>query len=199
MNSNSYKKFPLCNLYKKKALALKGIKICIVGRDPYPSAAMNLPFCKNQFDIKRDNCSGKHLLRGLGVDVHSPKYSSLEPYDIFMDLLDQGIAVLNSSYYYLEKETLSKRKHMEFFNEAYTETNKELFKKSDIIILLGESSKMVEWLNIKDGAERKMVTVCHPDVRNRYNSAVKESWNKTFNKLGGLIEAAETNALIKLI
>lgn len=88
-------------------------KLCIIGKDPYPEDSIGIPFCKIAINDK--TCSGYYLLTALGISIKSLnyKYTIDEVIQIFYDLINKDVLFLNSSYYFLNKENLSKNKHLD--------------------------------------------------------------------------------------
>lgn len=145
------------------------IQATFVGKDPYPTSPIGIPFCKPSWhEQRRGNCSGKYVLSSLGVDVDSPaiekKYRA--PEELFLHLAGEGIVFLNASYHYLGKSGFPKYLYGHLVDA--NKTNVPLIRKSQMTFLLGKASVMVPYLEGPFPAlADSLVTVIHPDVRNR--------------------------------
>lgn len=172
------------------------IKILIVGRDPYPNGKMGIPFCKTDIkDMRKFNCSGNHLLKGLGIDIAK---TNKNPVQIFHDLLQtEGIGFVNASYFFIGDKR-PKRYQVKFSNYI----NQPIFEKSEKIVLtksakqllrtrdkkINDSYKPMINANIQMPIRDNWTTVCHPDNRNIKRPEHFELWQT--NK--GLIDYIES-------
>ena len=161
------------------------IKILIIGRDPYPKGSMGIPFCKDDIkELRKHNCSGKYLLKGLGVDIDSDKR---EPNEIFFDLLKtKSVGFVNASYFYIGTEK-PKRYQVKYSNLV----NQQIFKKSEFVIMTNSAEKLlktrdkkivtgynpIDEIEIKMPIKKNWITVCHPDFRNINKECHKKLWN----------------------
>lgn len=186
--------------YFDSLIMADNIRILIVGRDPYPNGSMGIPFCKNEInDLRKHNCSGKYLLKGLGVDIDS---ETRNPNDIFFDLLKtKKVGFVNASYFYIGT-VKPKRYQVKFSNLI----NQQIYKKSEFVILTNSAKKLLKTRDKKiidgyepiDDIEIKMpikedwLTVCHPDFRNRNSENHKTLWGTN----NGLIEYID-NIIVK--
>jgi len=186
--------------YFDSLIMADNIRILIVGRDPYPNGSMGIPFCKNEInDLRKHNCSGKYLLKGLGVDIDS---ETRNPNEIFFDLLKtKKVGFVNASYFYIGAEK-PKRYQVKFSNLI----NQQIYKKSEFVILTNSAKKLLKTRDKKiidgyepiDDIEIKMpikedwLTVCHPDFRNRNCENHKTLWGTN----NGLIEYID-NIIVK--
>lgn len=160
------------------------IRILIIGRDPYPNGSMGIPFCKDEIgDLRKHNCSGKYLLKGLGVDIDN---ETRNPNDIFFDLLKtKSVGFVNASYFFIGTGK-PKRYQVKFSNLI----NQQIFRKSEFIIMTNSAEKLLRTRDKKiidgykpiDDIEIKMPiknnwgTVCHPDFRNANSDCHKKLW-----------------------
>jgi len=155
-------------------LALKNsstIHLAIMGKDPYPTAPVGIPFCKpdweSQFD---DKCSGGYVLNSLGLNPEMLVNEFNEPIDLFMFLAQRGIVFLNLSYHYIGGPIRKMRHHDVLLNAK--DINSPILDRSQRIILCGEAWKN-KWY---DSNRVSSIKVCHPDNRNRINPNRYEEW-----------------------
>ena len=186
--------------YFDSLIMADNIRILIIGRDPYPNGSMGIPFCKDDIDdLRKHNCSGKYLLKGLGVDIDNETRS---PNDIFFDLLKtKSVGFVNASYFCIGTEK-PKRYQVKFSNLI----NQQIYKKSEFVILTNSAKKLlrtrdkkiIDGYNPIDDIEIKMpikenwLTVCHPDFRNIKSKCHETLWG-TYN---GLIKFID-NRIVK--
>jgi hypothetical protein len=165
--------------YFKELNKLKSIKFLFIGKDPYPNDANGIPFCKDlKIEMQKDNCSGRHLLMGFGINIDK---DSRDPENIFFELLSKhGIGFVNASYYYIGKDKLSKEEIQ--FSEL---KNSKLFAKAAIIISTIGSQKLI---NKYVNPIKNAISVYHPDVRNRNNPKTNKKWMIYYSKPKGLID-----------
>lgn len=171
--------------YFDSLIMVDKIKILIVGRDPYPKGSMGIPFCKDDIkELRKHNCSGKYLLKGLGIDIDNEKRESN---DIFFDLLKtKSVGFVNASYFYIGTEK-PKRYQVKYSNLL----NQQIFKKSEFVVMTNSAEKLLKTRDKKittgykpiEVSENKMpikknwIPVCHPDFRNINRECHKKLWN----------------------
>jgi uracil DNA glycosylase len=135
-----YKKYPLDPEYLQKINSIDSFKLAIVGRDPYPTEPINIHFIKHTWNGLDCNSAGRYVVRSLCGTISEIKYGY--PLCFAFYLLDCGVVLLNSSYHYLNKETIRNKRHKIFIDDAYS-VNKIIFKKSKIILLCGDATSML--------------------------------------------------------
>ena len=134
-----------------------------MGKDPFPSDPVGIPFCKPDWDhLNDDLCSGRHVLASLGVDIAAVRSDYIVPADFFQYLASaKGIAFLNLSYHFLDG-TCRTGKHRAALQNAVA-VNDAVLSKSRYVVLCGEASKY-RWYGNKPSHAYEAV---HPDVRCR--------------------------------
>lgn len=175
-NNNFY---PLPKEYTDVIDSLKSYDIAIVGKDPYPTDPIGIPFCKSNWnDLFANNSSGKNVLISLGVNIEEVALQ-YTPIEYFLYLAkEKRIIFLNLSYHFLDG-ACRKSKHVEYLKIAENINQKYLLK-SKIIILCGEAKK-IKWYS---GTYNNMSRTVYPDNRckiSKYNF-VKEEWKQRWTK-----------------
>jgi hypothetical protein len=153
----------------------EAIQLAIVGKDPFPKRPTAIPFCKSNWDEQlKKECSGRHVLGSLGIDIEDARKRYDVPEDLFKALRKVGIVFLNASYQFIEGSKL-RRIHLEQLRRAH-EVNLPFLKKAKTVILCGEA-KRLRWL---PGMKEMGIAVIHPDERNRLSryEQVKEKWEE---------------------
>ncbi|MDA0149534.1 hypothetical protein [Vibrio sp. LaRot3] len=102
-----YSEFPLNEDYLKEALSVSTVRLVILGRDPYPNGAENIPFVKASWDDLKKGSAGYSIFSSLFGCI--PKSDYATPSDCAFALLKFGIVLLNASYHYLEMRRFHKR------------------------------------------------------------------------------------------
>jgi len=156
---------------------LEKIKIVIMGKDPFPKDATQIPFCKPDWEKQnKKNSSGYIVLKALGIKPDDEQLNYNTPQDLFFDLANKGVVFLNLIY---ERVGRQIRKHQdgEKLYEGF-KINKPILEKAYKIILCGEAKKN-KWNNYKN---KNIVEVPHPDIRNKHNQHIKEDWINIWEK-----------------
>lgn len=152
------------------------LRLAIVGKDPFPSDATNIPFCKSDWKMQTERtCSGRILLEALGVDLSAARERFTNPAELFAELRGNGIVVLNSSYVYLGERPIS-RHDMNRLIAAH-EINDGILARTETVLLCGQA-KRVRWITpLPDALE-----VCHPSLQNSVHpsEAVRRAWHHTW-------------------
>lgn len=173
---------PLPNDYVESLNSRKFFTLTIVGKDPYPTDPIGIPFCKPDWSSMCDKrCSGLVVLKSLGEDVEKAKEEYLVPKDYFVHLAEKkGIAFLNISYYYLGGDSVG-LKHKKYI-QSTERINKEYLKKSNVIILCGQADKIC-WYE-GDYSHLDCNEVVHPDIRNKNSkhANVRDSWKEWWSE-----------------
>lgn len=185
----------------------KPIKLAIVGKDPYPTDPIGIPFAKNSIKDMNKTASGKPLLRGLGIEE---KYCELEAsvldlYDLF---LQNGIVFLNILYKYIGREISVKNDKP--YLDCANSINHSILEFSAKIVLCGEAFDGFKIVNGDNDAILKKKTlykVYHPSARKpkkpNQNASQKEKakWNayqknysSFWGKRGALINRIELDS-----
>lgn len=155
---------------------LRDERLCltVVGKDPFPQAAIGIPFAKPTWEEQlRHNCSGRHVLNALGLDLTALPDQYTDPKALFMRLAAQGVVFLNLSYHFLNGPVRKRRHQLEL--ESAARINSPILDASNAILLCGEAKKNV-WY---DGRRCQAECVCHPDIRNRrLGNAWEDVWGQ---------------------
>lgn len=135
--------------------------LAIMGKDPYPTGAMGIPFCKsNWVEFCGKNVSGLDVFKSLGINIKVVRSQFKSPSEYFIHLAEEkGIIFLNLSYYFLNS-ACRQRTHSNELQESEN-INKNYLHKSQNIILCGEAKK-IRWY--KDSYNNTHIAV-HPDKR----------------------------------
>jgi len=161
---------PLPSKYISLLTSQKFFRVAVVGKDPFPTSPSGIPFCKPTWGEQlRDNCSGKHVLKSLGVEVEvaadNPLYPT--PEELFLHLASQGIAFLNASYHFLGKGRAFPKYLYCCLLEANA-TNFPIVAKSERTLLLGLAKVVAPFIEEKyPHLINHITTVIHPDTHNR--------------------------------
>lgn len=152
---------PLPDTYHAILLSRCELFLTVVGKDPFPSGSVGIPFCKDTWrEQKMDNCSGSHVMASLGIDLDEMSSRLEAPRDLFYALAAKGIAFLNASYHFLEAKGIPKKDYA--YVEGALHVNVPLIKKSQTVILCGQARVLTDYVCRKD-----MVEYIHPDTTNR--------------------------------
>lgn len=143
------------------------IHAVFVGKDPFPTAPVGLPFCKNTWTEQlQDNCSGKHVLQSIGVSLAMANQAYQTPIDLFMALARQGIVMLNASYHFLNSPGFPKV-YVPLLEQANT-VNLPVIGRAQYVFLLGQAKVLLPYIRQKfPELKDSVVTVIHPDTQNR--------------------------------
>lgn len=150
--------------------------LSIMGKDPYKTDPVGIPFCKPNWDLMcKVGVSGLAVLRSIGVDIDLAKKKYASPEELFLALArDDGIAFLNLSYYYLGG-SCRKGEHKELLISGEA-INHRILKKSERIILCGEA-KQHRWYG---ESLRNSYNAVHPDTRCKISKyqKVRDNWQE---------------------
>lgn len=156
----------LKNEYLEKLQSVERLKLVIVGQDPYPFGANGIAFCKDTFsELEHPKCCGKDVLFSLGVDLVEYKKRYSNPVELFMGLLDQGIAFVNVNH-----ELFTENSNVEQFKEY----NNQFLSKADKIVVLGLSAAKTAF-NQYYSEYANVSFLIHPSGRNQFSMPVQ--WN----------------------
>lgn len=165
-----YSHYPLPENYLKIANAITRVKLVVVGKDPFPKAPTGIPFCKTSWaEQLKDNNSGYHVLKSVGVNLEYEKTNCNVPSDLFCNLARKGVVFLNCSYHFLDTRRLSQKDYI--YVEKALPVNEPIIRKADNVLLCGEA-KILEKKIIGVSCFHKVV---HPDIQNR--KFRKDKWN----------------------
>lgn len=149
------------------------IRLIIMGKDPYPTNANGVPFCKPTWTEQLDSSySGYHIFRSLGIESKSLETSFDNPIDYFIFLSFRGIIFLNLSYSYIGGP-IRRARHNAQLREGFN-INRPFLETASNIILCGEAKK-----NRWNGHNySNSIEVVHPDIRNRNSryQSIRENW-----------------------
>lgn len=156
-----YSYHPLPDTYHAILRFHRELVLTIVGKDPFPTDPLGIPFCKGTWrEQMKYNCSGSHVMAALGIDLVEVSSRIEAPRDLFYALAAKGVAFLNASYHSLEADGIPEE---DFWcvDEAL-EVNLPLIEKSQTVILCGQASIIKSCVNKDD-----LVAYIHPDTQNR--------------------------------
>ena len=152
------------------------LQAAIVGKDPFPTAATQIPFCKatgkEQLAL---NCSGRYVLASLGITLSTVEAEYETPRELFEALRSVGIVFLNASRSYIGG-TINRSKHLPLLTEALV-ANEPILHAARNVIYCGEAWK-VSWVAPTVTGELSV----HPDVRNKYNPRTKDRWKQSWEE-----------------
>ena len=169
-------------------IAGKRVLLAIVGKDPFPTGAIDIPFCKAHWpDLRHANCATKAVLASLGypidTDSHLPTHYET-PLALFHALRDLGIVFLNASYQLVGDQLPHgpfrsrpiRKRDLAALEHAYA-INQPILDAADHIILCGDAKRM-HWVT-PDLLGRCVV---HPAIRNSHssNDRVKQQWHEVW-------------------
>jgi hypothetical protein len=163
------------NEYIEKLQSIDKLKLVIVGQDPYPVGANGIAFCKNTYSELEDfRCCGKDVLFSLGIDLEQAKNEFSSPIELFMHLLDQGIAFINVNH-----ELFTANSNV----EKYKGYNNQFLSKANKIIVLGLSTAKTAFLEHYSNYSNVDYFI-HPSGRNKNSipEQWKSIWGTTFLK-----------------
>ena len=167
-----YSEFPLNKAYLKEALSVSTVRLVILGRDPYPNGAEHIPFVKVSWDDLKQGSAGYNLFSSLFGCI--PKNDYATPSDCAFALLQFGIVLLNASYHYLEKETISQKRHLGCIDKAFG-INLSILERSKLILACGDAHQMLDMVATFDHV---VVKVPHPTTQSRNSpNTDKELWD----------------------
>jgi hypothetical protein len=156
----------LKNEYLEKLQSVERLKLVIVGQDPYLYGANGIAFCKDTFsELEHAKCCGKDVLKSLGIDLVESKMRFENPVELFMGLLDQGIAFINVNH-----ELFTVNSDVEQF-KGY---NNQFLSKADKIVVLGLSAAKTAF-NQCYSEYRNVSFLIHPSGRNQFS--MPDQWN----------------------
>lgn len=152
----------------------ESVRLVIMGKDPYPTRATGIPFCKADWTQQSEvNNSGNYVLRSLGIDIGVAENQFPRPQDLFESLRDEGIIFLNASYVFIGAP-LRRKHHLAHMQRAFF-LNQRFIESADNTILCGEAKKC-HWVTSLNMS--RAVEVVHPDLRNRNNPKTRERWSQ---------------------
>lgn len=121
------------------------VHLAIVGRDPYPSNPIGIPFAKRTLEETFASTSGKHLFPALGIDTTKWKQSGRDVKKFYSELCRKGIIFLNVSYKFLEHDFVKKR--ISPYLRCANTYNKYILERCNRILLCGDADKGTRWAN----------------------------------------------------
>lgn len=154
------------------------LKLVIMGRDPYPKAAMGIPFAKPTVQQTARSLSGGKIIQSLAIDTKA--WQGKDVQSLFEKLLRQRIAFLNASYKYLGKGPITLGKHGAQLHCANA-INSVIINSTENVVLCGEAAKGYKWANgLSSGAilPAKFHCATHPSARvyNRDEAEFQKYW-----------------------
>lgn len=168
---------PLPAYYRHCIDSLARIRLVIMGKDPYPSNPVGIPFCKETWkEQTKGNCSGLFVLQSLSIDIDKSKAKYGSPKELFVALAGRGVVFLNVSYHFIGKP-ISRNMHMAQLKGA-AKVNDAYLKKARNIVLCGEARKCGWFGQVPENA----LSVVHPDIRNKNKSSRRKQWMEWWDK-----------------
>lgn len=177
-----YQHFALEENYLDICKKINKIDLVIMGKDPFPKDAMGIPFCKKNWRLLSNKGeSGFRILNSLNyknfdINNYLNDKCILTPQEYFIKLAKKGIIMLNASYYFLERETISRKRHFDFVYSSL-EVNFPIIKKAENIILCGDAYELMNW--VVDGLSKNKFKVPHPSMQSHNNKNTdNDEWDK---------------------
>lgn len=170
-----YSYFPLPQSYIDILTTREEFILTIVGKDPFPTNPVGIPFCKRTWEEQRKkNSSGLYVLKSLGIDLDKAEKIFTTPNGLFYYLALNGIALLNCSYHYLGAKI--SKKHYIYIKNALI-TNQPIISNSKNVILCGQA-KILSEEKTEIGIElpNNCIDVVHSDIRVRTN--IQPKWQE---------------------
>lgn len=151
------------------------IKRIIIGRDPYPSDPMGIPFCKNDWSLLDNKSAGLFIL-----NTFHKINKRQELIEHFYEMARLGTIVLNASYFFMGG-TYKKKLHQDFVQKSWEQINKKLILNLNAngeILLCGDSGIMMKDIIEKNNIRATIKYVSHPCLQSRNKN--KDKWDKTW-------------------
>ena len=182
----------------------KPIKLAIVGKDPYPTNPIGIPFAKQTLCDTFNSASGKVLFPSLGISTANWENSNKSIWDFYEALLNKGIVFLNVCYRFLNHK-LQKELHKPFLKCADV-VNKPILEATKRIIFCGDAVNGFGWVNgqvphdwtdlsRQQGASINEFYVYHPskyktniNIENEYK---RKYWDPYWKNSGNLLNVLE--------
>jgi len=169
-----YEKYELDAAYLDAITQVETLHPAIVGRDPFPQAASSIPFVKDRWDQLDGTSAGHHLFKSAFGDSFKDDYDN--PRSAAFALMRQGVVLLNASYYFLEKDTVSQQKNFCFVQQSLT-TNYPILERARHVLLCGDAAKMMGWVvEFTRGSFDAVPHPC-PQGRNASTAAKRRQWD----------------------
>ena len=166
----------LSESYLEKVQNVQSLKLVVVGQDPYPIGANGIAFCKSSFaDLYDENCSGAYVLNALGYTLGYAIQTYINPVDMFMDLLDKGIAFVNMSGERLENTNI------EYYQKFY-DYNSAFLSKAEKIVVLGLTTSKAIFEELYASNFKVTEYLIHPSGKNREDERWTRYWTGTYLK-----------------
>lgn len=154
------------------------LRAVFVGKDPFPTNATAIPFCKPSWPEQwHGSSSGRNVLLSLGVSPQQ-ELPWESPSGLFVALARHGIVFLNASYTFVGKgNSLRKWRDQEHLLRAYA-INRPLLERAQRIFFLGEGRRM-RW--VADHIQGECLI--HPAPRNEHGAgSTRERWRGTWSE-----------------
>lgn len=166
-----YPLFALDNKYLDMCHKMDPLKLVIIGRDPFPSAAENIPFIKSSWAELDMRSAGHYLFHSL---LSTSELNACNtPKDAAFFLLANNIVLLNASYNFLEEDKISEYKHSRFVERAL-EFNFPILERSNNVIMCGDAKQMLDWVISYDS---NFISAPHPSLQSRNAIKDKSLWD----------------------
>lgn len=158
--------------YINRVMSLDRIRLAIVGQDPYPNGATSIPFVKTEWGQLSVVSAGHNVFRSaLGADQMR---QCKDPRAAAFMLLDEGIVLLNASYFYLEER--SKKCIILPFLRKSLDINLPVLQRSEYTLLCGD--KTAEFMQrVIEFDQGSFEAIPHPCKQSRNARRNKEEWD----------------------
>lgn len=172
------------------------IKLVIVGKDPYPTNPIGIPFAKQTLKDTFESDSGKYLFPSMGVDVSRWMQSNASVETFYDKMLENGIFFLNICYRFLNHK-LQKNIHSIYLKCANS-VNRAILDKSQNIVFCGDACVGIFWANgytaYQKGSSGNYIVypnanyACHPSDPKKSGN-----WNQYWGSQDKLLNVLEPN------
>lgn len=171
---------PLPTEYINALNLRESYSLVIMGKDPYPTGAVGIPFCKSSWDsFCVEGVSGLYVFRSLGINVNEIRRSFCNPREFFIYLArNKGIVFLNLSYHFLDGVCRKKKHHSQLLSAEVI--NQKYLQASRNTVLCGEANK-IRWYK---NSYNNLHEAVHPDARCKISKHedVRDDWYKWWSE-----------------
>jgi len=121
------------------------IYLAVVGKDPYRTGPIGIPFAKSTLDATFATDSGKVLFPALGIQIENWIRCERDVIGFYDELCNRGIVFLNVSYKFIGDDFVKSRQ-LQFLKCANL-YNKPILETAENVVLCGKAEKGTKWAN----------------------------------------------------